>query len=221
MEKIGKRLAPLPLPIDNNRDTRDPNVLKAAKMYEEQFLREMVRAMRSSVPDGGLVKKSMGENIFQGQLDDQYVESWTDRGGVGLGDLIYEHIMERFYSSQPQLRKQGPMPVDPQTHLKIRAEDQNSTTIQVNQAGGAVKCPWDGEVESVQDGVITVSHSPILKSQFAFKNGESLVQAGQKVTKGQSLSLLGREETHYTWKVVGKNENPSHSSSKSKEEIVR
>ena len=60
----------------------------AAKMYEKLFLREMVKAMRQTVPDSGLVKKSQTEASFKEQLEGEYAESWGETGGIGLSDMV-------------------------------------------------------------------------------------------------------------------------------------
>lgn len=74
-------------------DGRDPRVMNAAKMYERYFLGQMMKAMRSTVAKSELEKPSMGENIYREQLDDQYVESWSERGGIGLADMIHDELV--------------------------------------------------------------------------------------------------------------------------------
>lgn len=100
------------------KDRRDPRLLDAARMYEKQFLREMVKAMRTTVMESDFVEHSQGEKIFREQLDDQYVEQWGNTGGVGLADVIYQNIEDRFGSSvklpPKKSFKLGPMPLAPQ-----------------------------------------------------------------------------------------------------------
>src|SRR5262245_47892062 len=75
---------------------QDGQLREAAKMYENHFLNEMVKAMRSTVKhDDGLIKQNFGEKIFSEQLDQQYVDGWANKGGVGLADLIYNQLRER------------------------------------------------------------------------------------------------------------------------------
>jgi peptidoglycan hydrolase FlgJ len=75
---------------------RDPKMLEAAKAFEGQFIRQLMSEMRKTVPDDPLVPESMADKIFREQLDNQYAESWVDQGGVGLADMIYGHLMERY-----------------------------------------------------------------------------------------------------------------------------
>jgi flagellar protein FlgJ len=74
------------------KDDFDAQLRKAAQLYEAQFLREIVKGMRSTIPEGGLLPKSQGEKIFQAMLDEEYTDQWAARGGVGLADLIYDQL---------------------------------------------------------------------------------------------------------------------------------
>ena len=70
----------------------DPRLMQAARMYEEYFLSQMVRGMRATVSKSGLINESMGESIYSEQLDAQYVQAWSERGGVGLAQMIHDHV---------------------------------------------------------------------------------------------------------------------------------
>lgn len=75
------------------KPTRDQRVLEAARMYEKYFLGQLTKAMRASVQHSELSKPSMGESIYREQLDDQYVDSWTERGGIGLAEMIHDELV--------------------------------------------------------------------------------------------------------------------------------
>ncbi|MDX9732296.1 MAG: rod-binding protein [Bdellovibrionales bacterium] len=72
---------------------RDPRVMEAARMYEKYFLGQMTKAMRSTVQHSDLQQQSMGEKIYREQLDDQYVDAWTESGGIGLADMIHDELI--------------------------------------------------------------------------------------------------------------------------------
>ncbi|MEC8930012.1 MAG: rod-binding protein, partial [Candidatus Latescibacterota bacterium] len=42
---------------------------EASRQFEAVFLNQMLKAMRETVGDGGLIEKSQGEEVFQGMLD--------------------------------------------------------------------------------------------------------------------------------------------------------
>lgn len=85
----------------------DPRMMEAAKAFENQFLRFLVSEMRKGSHGGdALIEEGMGEQIFKEELDNSYVDSWVERGGVGLSQMIYDHLMDR-YGAQKVLPK-GP-----------------------------------------------------------------------------------------------------------------
>lgn len=89
---------------------RNEKVMQVAKMYERQFLGEMFKAMRSTVSETD--KPSMAQEIYNSQRDDQYVDAWSENGGLGFSNVIYDQIMERFFGGTQagqQLRAQGPI----------------------------------------------------------------------------------------------------------------
>jgi|GEM_PF-3240573 len=102
-------------------------VRKASRMYEEQFLRQMVKSMRGTVTHSKLTKPSMGEKIYNEQLDEEYVKQWADSGGAGLADLIYEDIIEKYYpqlAEKPRKRQPLKKPTIPIRGIKEVAQRQ-------------------------------------------------------------------------------------------------
>lgn len=96
----------------------DLQIKKAAKMYEQQFLQEMMRAMRKTVEHSELTKPSMAEKIYQDEMQAQYTEKWVESGGNGLADLIYKEIKEKILPSQYSRY------VQPQAVSKIKKEEK-------------------------------------------------------------------------------------------------
>ena len=90
--------------------TLDQQIDKAAKLYEQQFLGEMLNAMRKTVDH--TTEPSMAEKIYQDELHSQYVEKWADSGGNGLADLIAKELREKILPSQhSKYTAQVPSPV--------------------------------------------------------------------------------------------------------------
>lgn len=122
---------------------------KAAQMYEKHFLNEMVKAMRTSVSKGGLVKESMGDRIYTQELDQEYVKSWVTKGGVGLAKLIKDQMMQQF-----GIRPPAPAPADGAGGMfKIQQKPSSSPNkinmkIESTSPQSAVSLPWAGKVSS-------------------------------------------------------------------------
>ncbi len=205
---------------------RNAKVDEVAKMYEKQFLREMVKAMRGTVSYGA-EKPSMGEKIYRDQLDEQYVESWGDNGGIGLGDLIYEQVMERFFSSSAgrELKKQadatgenpGFIPLtDRDISRVIRMKSgavpsQVPLRVEVKETNDGrpakVQAPWAGEILSnsrLEGGktALTLAHGPQLRSTVIFQ-GVSMADAtpGRRFERGEVMGVLSPEIHSFLWNL--------------------
>lgn len=92
-------------------DPLEVQLRKASKMYEKQFLQEMMRAMRKTVEHSEFSKPSMAEKIYQDEMYEQYAEKWVDGGGNGLADQIYRELKEKILPSQYSRYVQPQVPV--------------------------------------------------------------------------------------------------------------
>jgi flagellar protein FlgJ len=205
---------------------RNAKVDEVAKMYEKQFLREMVKAMRGTVSFGA-EKPSMGEKIYRDQLDEQYVEAWGDNGGIGLGDVIYEQVMERFFNSAAgdELKRQAEanggnaksIPLtDRDVSRVIRmksgaASAQIPLRVEVKEAGDGrpakVQAPWAGEILSnsrLEGGktALTLAHGPHLRSTLVFQ-GVTAADAipGKHLARGEAIAVLSPEIHSFLWNL--------------------
>lgn len=154
---------------------RDPRVMDAARMYEKYFLNQMVKAMRSTVKYSDLQKPTMGEEIYRDQLDDQYVDSWTNTGGIGLADMIHDELLGK--AQMNKLRREAmkaskgktrtPMALTDRDVLAVRRLPNSvsgnasggsetvlvslgKTAIARSDAPESVRSPWDGEIVKIQ-----------------------------------------------------------------------
>ncbi len=104
-----------------------------AALYEKQFLREMVKQMRSTVSESSIIPTSFAEKYYREQLDHQYVEAWGDQGGIGLGKVIYDQLVSR-YGEQlgikvPQNRPKGPIPLGQKELWDARFESKDKSIL--------------------------------------------------------------------------------------------
>lgn len=193
-------------PETKTQDSRHPKVLEAAKMYEGQFLREMVRAMKKTVPESEFMPESQAEKIFREQLDDQSVDNWVERGGVGMADLIYDQVMEKYAGTANLQRPRGPVSLDKNTQLqmtKLRPEDI-TYKIQPSKNSFDITAPWDAKVigaQTLDQGLssLLLDHGG-LKSSLVYK-GSLLVPELVEVKAGQRLGLLNPSNEGVLWRV--------------------
>lgn len=205
----------------------DNRMKDAAKMYEKMFLREMVKAMRNTVKPGSLTKPSMAENIFKEKLDSQYIESWGDNGGVGLANVIYDQLKERFGNSKGpmMLRPQGPLPIKKGTTIKVddskkqviptqsllnQPKDIQSFIIDMNEAAGkedaVVTMPWDGKIKNIVkneqgQNLIKIDHENGLTSTLGFSGSVESIKSGDEMLAGLKLGQVYGADLALTWDV--------------------
>lgn len=72
---------------------RDLEKAKVAGDFEALMLNMMVRSMRSSVGESGLVKKGNGQKVYQSMLDSQYSKVMSQKeGGLGISKMILDFL---------------------------------------------------------------------------------------------------------------------------------
>lgn len=187
--------------VEERQADQDRQLREAAKMYEQHFMREMVKAMRQSVPEGGLVPTNFGEKIFREQLDSEYVSQWGERGGVGFADMIYNHVKERYFPDQKHwVKPEGPLPIEgwrakvKGPKLEFKGEEG------LPPKARELRAPWPGKLtraftNDVGISLVEVQHDQGLVSRFVFP-GAVRAPAGSTIGGGE---LLGEVQTAVPW----------------------
>ena len=79
---------------------QDEKLRIAAQQFESFLIQTLIRQMRDTVPEGGLLPKSSGEKMFREIMDDQLAEDLSGRMGLGLTEAIVRQL-------SPALAAQG------------------------------------------------------------------------------------------------------------------
>lgn len=144
---------------DERAKATDAKLHEVADMYEKHFIREMMKQMRSTVPESGFIKQNNAEKIFRDQLDDQYADGWGKAGGIGLSTMIYDQLVEKFGEQmglkKPVDKPQGPIdlnqksnysgitsPLKPATGAGVEPVTFKFETAA--QEKSEIKSPWAG-----------------------------------------------------------------------------
>lgn len=146
-------------------EEQDAKLRDVAKKYENQFMREMVKAMRGSVQESGLIKVGMGEKIFREELDSEYVNNWSDRGGVGFAQVIYDQLIEKYGAqlgiTRPGDKVRGPLPLNEKSNFQGMAKSfPNSKNVAVtfqrakDSAAPNVDGTKDNDVKNLPEPVL-------------------------------------------------------------------
>jgi Rod binding domain-containing protein len=83
---------------------REPHAAlrRLAHELEGVFLAQLFAAMRASVPDGGLVNGSAGEDLFRSMLDERLAAVAADRFPRGIGEALYRQLSRGLPPAGPE-----------------------------------------------------------------------------------------------------------------------
>ena len=71
-------------------------IKKLAGEFESIFTELVLKSMRSSVQNGGLIDGGNGEDIFKGMLDSEYSKAMADQRSSGIADSIEKHLLQAY-----------------------------------------------------------------------------------------------------------------------------
>ena len=70
-----------------------PRTLReATQEFESLFIAQMMREMRSTVPESSLLGSGSGQQIFREMLDQELSRRAAYSGDFGIGDLLYRQL---------------------------------------------------------------------------------------------------------------------------------
>lgn len=84
---------------DGIRREADAELKKVAQQLEGVFIEQLMKAMRSTVPEGDLGRGGAGEDIFTGLMDQQVSDAAAARGHGGLSAAIYRQMRARIQTN--------------------------------------------------------------------------------------------------------------------------
>jgi peptidoglycan hydrolase FlgJ len=63
--------------------------MDACTDFEALVLSQLLKSMRASIPDGGLIPRSDGERVFQEMLDGEYAKTISRSNAMGMAAMLY------------------------------------------------------------------------------------------------------------------------------------
>lgn len=204
-------------PLDVRNDKIKKQFKEVADMYEKQFLREMMKSMRTTVQESGLIKVNQAEKIFREQLDSEYVEKWGAKGGIGISELIYNNMIDRFGErmglKEPMQKPTGPLALKEQDTYQIKTgklpnsqegmqfffkDIKSSDAKPLN-----IQQPWTGylvkKMELAPDEYfLEMNHNNGMTSQMHFKGKLLSIAENQEIPQGQPLGYLSLDSNQFS-----------------------
>lgn len=101
--QVGLRAAGLEIPP--RASGADEKLLEASQNLEAVFLNQLFKAMRETVPEGGLLDGGEGEELFTGMLDATMSEAMAKRLERGMAAGIYRQMQPLLRT--PESKEQG------------------------------------------------------------------------------------------------------------------
>jgi hypothetical protein len=178
------------------------------------------------------VKQNFAEKMFTEQLDGEYVQGWSDRGGVGMAEMIYSQLKERFGTQQMfALPPSGPIPlqqkkealdIPEKSGFKILNSPQLPESSQFIFQGPKesfdVSAPWDGVIEQnfslnrddsvesfgMNQQALSLKHSNGLSSKIVFEGKSLDLNPGDVVRSGDKIGRAEEGSGLISWKVTKK-----------------
>lgn len=68
---------------------------RLAHEMEGVFVSQLFQAMRASIPEGGVLERSPGEQTFTGMLDDLVARRAAEKTERGIGEALYRQLARR------------------------------------------------------------------------------------------------------------------------------
>lgn len=209
----GPRYAPAVAP------TPESKLRDVSKAYEKLFLQQMVKSMRASVPESGFIRQNAAERLFREELDAEYLQSWSDKGGVGFADVIYDNLVEKFgpqLGIKPARQKPvGPLPLNEKSNFNGVTRVPSPTPKDISYrfdlvSGGGksssaeVLAPWSGRLLGGKNlgedsQLLEIRHENGLKSRLTFRGRLERLIPGQELQAGERIGLLSPDARALFW----------------------
>lgn len=209
-----KESLPISTKPSSNEKERDPKMLEAARGFENQFVRQLISEMRKTIPKDELLSESMTEDIFKEQLDGEYADKWVANGGIGLADIIYDQLEQRYGSVKQVPPAKGEIFPLPQTSARpmhqmrdiFERADKDLFMAKKGPNGFEIKsreplpervdikAPLSGlvlQASALEDGrqLLVIKHDEGLVSQF-IHTGRNSVKSNTRVAAGDVIAEL-------------------------------
>jgi flagellar protein FlgJ len=75
-----------------HEDARDNRVREACAEFESIFITYLLKSMRNTVVEGGLLVKSNEGKIIDSMFDEKLGHGIANSGGIGIGKMLFEQL---------------------------------------------------------------------------------------------------------------------------------
>ena len=80
------------IPSRVKSDDSPADIMKAAQAFEAVFVNELMKSMRKTLPQDGLLNSGFANDVFNGMLDQEYAQLMSNSGQFGLARMIAQQM---------------------------------------------------------------------------------------------------------------------------------
>lgn len=78
---------------ESPENMKDESLMKVCKDFEALFVHMMLKSMRATVPDNGLIPKSTATEMFEDMHDQEMASAIANNGnGFGIAQMLYDQM---------------------------------------------------------------------------------------------------------------------------------
>ncbi len=63
---------------------------ESAESFESFFIYSLLKEMRKSIPEGGLLDSGVGKEVYQYMFDEAIAKKMSEAGGIGLSKMLIQ-----------------------------------------------------------------------------------------------------------------------------------
>ena len=78
-----------------NEEVSRARLQKACKELESIFITHMLKSMRATVDEGGLIEDSNASQIIKSMFDENLARGIAQGGGIGLAKILFESLKDQ------------------------------------------------------------------------------------------------------------------------------
>lgn len=88
----------------------DAALRKTCQEFEAIFVQSMFKAMRSTVPAGGLFQGGMAQDTFQEMMDLEVAKASAEQGRLGIAEALYRQLHRDVEADEAASLKDSSLP---------------------------------------------------------------------------------------------------------------
>lgn len=111
---------------DEPLEVKKLKLKKATQEFESYFLLHMLKAMRKTVPDSGLLDGGLGKDVYNGMMDEEMARKLASGSAGSLADMLYKSML-------PQLEATAAAQNGENTDSKLNTDISSIHRLPINR----------------------------------------------------------------------------------------